>query len=259
MRLISSHDDIAANIKTLETYLHGNDAAARELAVGLLERGTYFIVAELNGTMRFYPSSFVGFQGNSAQKHTRNAGSGVRATTTALEKTMRALPFASAKLNGLYLEYARSLGIDNPKEKPPYAKARRFWLTPGNSLHLDPNEFPDAANKHPDFPEGKAAARLHHRLDRRRKATEAVRHAFIHAHGHLFCQVCGFDFEQTYGPAGAGYIEFHHTVPVEQLGESYKPKAAEYAVVCANCHRMLERHRPWLRLEEVKQVLVGRA
>ncbi|OWP62202.1 hypothetical protein CDA63_15390 [Hymenobacter amundsenii] len=255
MRLTSSHDDIAANIKTLETYLHGNDAEARELAVGLLERGTYFIVAELNGAMRFYPSSFVGFQENSAKKHLKNAGSGVRATTGALEKTMRALPFASAKLNALYLEYARSVGIENPKEKPPYAKARRFWLTPGNSLNLSLSDFPNAANDHPYFPEGNAAARLHHHLDRRRKATEASRHAFIHEHGHLYCQVCSFDFEKTYGTTGIDYIEFHHTVPPAETTDSYKPKAEEYVLVCANCHRMLERHRPWLTLPEVKQVL----
>lgn len=258
MRLSNSHDDIAANIRTFESYLHGDDAEARQLALRLLERGTYFVVAELNGAMRFYPSSFVGFQGNSAAKHVGQAGSGVRATTRALEKALHALPFASEKLNGLYQEYARSLGLANPKQKPPYAKARRFWLTPGNSLQLDLNEFANAANAHPDFPEGKAAARLHHRFDRRRKPTEAARHDYIQAHGHLFCQVCGFDFEKTYGRPGTDFIEFHHTVPPADLTESYRPKAEEYAIVCANCHRMLERQRPWLTLPDVKQVLIGK-
>lgn len=33
----------------------------------------------------------------------------------------------------------------------------------------------------------------------------------------LACEACGFDFEATYGPRGAGYIECHHVVPLHEI------------------------------------------
>lgn len=58
------------------------------------------------------------------------------------------------------------------------------------------------------------------------------------------CKVCGFDFERTYGSLGHEYIEAHHLVPISQLPlnqvTQLSPKD-DFAVVCANCHRMIHR------------------
>jgi 5-methylcytosine-specific restriction protein A len=58
------------------------------------------------------------------------------------------------------------------------------------------------------------------------------------------CQVCGFSFEEMYGSLGAGYIEAHHLVPIAALAK--RPRGVntvrDFAVVCANCHRMLHRN-----------------
>lgn len=35
--------------------------------------------------------------------------------------------------------------------------------------------------------------------------------------GYL-CAVCGFDFEQRYGPIGRGYIHVHHIIPLAEIG-----------------------------------------
>lgn len=62
-------------------------------------------------------------------------------------------------------------------------------------------------------------------------------------HGHI-CQGCAFDFERIYGPAGYTYIEAHHLTPLSELPED-KPvnldPRADFAVLCANCHRMMHR------------------
>ncbi len=62
-------------------------------------------------------------------------------------------------------------------------------------------------------------------------------------HGYV-CQVCGFDFEAVYGPIGHRYTEAHHLTPLSELPED-TPVALDpredFAVLCANCHRMMHR------------------
>ncbi|WP_394342507.1 HNH endonuclease [Taibaiella helva] len=60
------------------------------------------------------------------------------------------------------------------------------------------------------------------------------------ATGRLACEVCGFDFFQTYGPLGADFIECHHTKPLATYKAGEKTKLADLAVVCSNCHRMTD-------------------
>lgn len=58
----------------------------------------------------------------------------------------------------------------------------------------------------------------------------------------LRCEVCGFDFELTYGPLGEGYIEVHHVTPLHISGLR-NTKLDDLACLCANCHRMCHRNR----------------
>lgn len=81
--------------------------------------------------------------------------------------------------------------------------------------------------------------KLHMRIERNAKAARlAKRH-----HG-LQCQACDFDFGAAYGDLGTGYIEVHHCIPLATLDQgravSYDV-ATDFAVLCANCHRMAHR------------------
>ena len=62
-------------------------------------------------------------------------------------------------------------------------------------------------------------------------------------HG-LRCQACDLDFEERYGKIGKGFIEAHHLKPIAKLEEGVAVTydvAADFAVLCANCHRMIHR------------------
>ncbi|GAA2224653.1 HNH endonuclease [Streptomyces indiaensis] len=61
--------------------------------------------------------------------------------------------------------------------------------------------------------------------------------------GPLRCEVCTFDFAQTYGALGDGYIEVHHVTPLHVSG-ARETDLADLACLCANCHRMCHRNRP---------------
>jgi len=105
------------------------------------------------------------------------------------------------------------------------------------------------------FPEGKLKERLHKQRERNSSLIKAVKKEALEKHGKLVCQCCGFDFEVKYGELGREYIEAHHTKPVSELHQDgEKTQKEDIALVCANCHRMLHRKRPWLKMNELKKL-----
>ena len=64
--------------------------------------------------------------------------------------------------------------------------------------------------------------------------------------GKLICEVCRFDFAIHYGDYGKGFIECHHTQPLETLPEGHQTHLDDLALVCSNCHRMIHRRKEWL-------------
>ena len=70
------------------------------------------------------------------------------------------------------------------------------------------------------------------------------------------CEICGFDFEATYGTIGERFIHVHHIIPVSQIGPDYVINPVKDLVpVCPNCHAMLHRKDPPYLPEELKTIL----
>jgi len=58
------------------------------------------------------------------------------------------------------------------------------------------------------------------------------------------CFSCNFNYFEAYGELGEGYIEAHHLQPYSELDPGSKRKLnikKDFAVLCANCHRMIHR------------------
>lgn len=106
------------------------------------------------------------------------------------------------------------------------------------------------------FPEGKKAYTMHTRYERNQGIVHLAKDRFKTANGALFCEVCGFSFV-TYGERGKDYIEAHHDVPVSDLGNDGVSNIDDIKMVCANCHRILHRKRPWLKVDELKSLLIS--
>jgi len=102
--------------------------------------------------------------------------------------------------------------------------------------------------------EGRVLTRVHHYRERDSKIVRTKKNAVLKEAGKLTCDVCSFDFSKTYGKHGEGYIECHHTVAVSSLLPGQKTKIQDLALVCSNCHRMLHRAKPWLSIEQLKQL-----
>ena len=106
------------------------------------------------------------------------------------------------------------------------------------------------------FPEGKLKERLHRSRERNPEIIREAKQLALQRDGCLKCACCQFDFEETYGAHGKGFIEGHHTKPVSTLHvDGEITRVEDIVLVCANCHRMLHRRRPWLELGNLTELL----
>lgn len=105
------------------------------------------------------------------------------------------------------------------------------------------------------FPEGKKILRMHICRERNQNLINNAKKSFKKKHGRLYCEICNFDFFETYGKIGEDYIEGHHLIPVSQLSDYSVTKTEDIALVCSNCHKMLHRKRPWLTTSDLKNLL----
>jgi 5-methylcytosine-specific restriction protein A len=80
--------------------------------------------------------------------------------------------------------------------------------------------------------------RMHKRIERNAKLSNRVKQL----RGYT-CEVCETNFELRYGDIGKNYIEAHHLKPLASLKGKKVAMDPEkdFAVLCANCHRMIHR------------------
>jgi predicted HNH restriction endonuclease len=85
----------------------------------------------------------------------------------------------------------------------------------------------------------------------------AARRQCIEHHGAV-CKICGFDFYETYGELGRGFIHVHH-----KMHDSEKDKSRELnpikdlVPVCPNCHAMLHPSKnDTLPVEKLKKIYI---
>ncbi|MDX2818646.1 HNH endonuclease [Streptomyces sp. PA03-5A] len=131
--------------------------------------------------------------------------------------------------------------LARPAEMAEVALRIRRGLTTGEFQDL-----PTEAEEEDDYsaPEGRLLIRLHRSRERDKGLRKRKIDAVMRQGRRLACEACGFDFEATYGPRGAGYIECHHVVPLHEAGEG-RTNLSDLALICANCHRMIHRRAPW--------------
>jgi 5-methylcytosine-specific restriction protein A len=89
--------------------------------------------------------------------------------------------------------------------------------------------------------EGTVLYKYHLARERNTTLVKKKKQQALKLHGKLECELCSFDFFQTYGEVGSGFIECHHRTPLHELTESTVTKLNDLMLVCANCHRMLHR------------------
>ena len=79
-----------------------------------------------------------------------------------------------------------------------------------------------------------------------------ARRKFIEHFGTT-CFVCGFNFENFYGPDFRDFIHIHHLVLLSSVGDKYIVDPIKDLIpVCPNCHAAIHRKNPQLTFEQIK-------
>ena len=111
----------------------------------------------------------------------------------------------------------------------------------------DSNEIEEAR-------EGKILTQLHIVLERRKSLVERKILQSIRQKNKLECEACGLDFIECYGEAGKKAAECHNNNSLFKLNAKEKTNINNYSLVCANCHRIIHKSKPWLSIEYLKSV-----
>ena len=129
------------------------------------------------------------------------------------------------------------------------ANAIRLVVTSG--------QIPPASEEEDDelAEEGRILTRIHKSRERSRELIEKKKASALKLHGCLKCEACSFDFKSVYGSRGERFIEAHHIKPVHTLVPGSKTRLEDLVLLCSNCHRMVHVQRPWLTVQELRQLL----
>lgn len=103
--------------------------------------------------------------------------------------------------------------------------------------------------------EGRVLTRVHKTRERSREIVKRKKEKVLKESGALYCEACGFSFHNVYGELGAGFAECHHTVPISELAPGEKTKLSDLRIVCANCHRMIHRSKPWISVDALAELI----
>lgn len=231
--LISSIEDLIHNIETVESYI--NEDASQEqydIMATYIKRGHNFVAYVIDEKWHFAPSRFVGYKNNNLELHEKfRSERQVSGTETDVRLSSNIIfgieKNQNCKLDSHYRDFCKWLDVQ------PENRIRRFWILKEDVL----SEFTFAT----PFFEGSVHIRKHKQRERNRKVVKEAKRVFKQKHGRLFCQICGLDFEQTYGRLGKDFIEAHHIIPLSADNNEREVKVDDFTMVCSNCHSMLHK------------------
>lgn len=125
-----------------------------------------------------------------------------------------------------------------------------------NNWFIDSMSFPEKDEKNEkEVQEGKVVYRLHKQRERKGTLPLEKKRTVFKELGYLECEVCGFNFQEIYGQRGIGFIECHHNKFVSELEDEQTIKLSDLSLLCSNCHRMIHTKKPWLSVEELKEII----
>lgn len=132
----------------------------------------------------------------------------------------------------------------------------RFYAQKHN-INLYAISLPNAPSDQQPDEEEEEKHRLEGRMTEakvmRRQRNQKARQQCLEASGYK-CYICGFNFEETYGEIGKGFLEVHHIKPLASYDDEHPIPLSELCALCSNCHSMVHRKKEVLDVEELKRI-----
>ena len=113
-----------------------------------------------------------------------------------------------------------------------------------NSSYSRSSDGAVAVSDDPFAFEGERKLALHQEIERDRRFRDRKVKEFVSEHGSVFCEVCDFNFSDSYPFLESNIIEVHHVVPLGSLTKSTKVRMCDLMLLCSNCHFAIHQGDP---------------
>jgi len=125
--VITSREELFDNCRVLDEYIASRRDPEYSYALDLIKNGICFAAINTNGEYKFYPSRFVGYQGNFRSKHMNNSWKDGKETNPAISAVLgKGKPLPNIELEVLYREYCEKLGFE-ARDKGSFGKKHKYW------------------------------------------------------------------------------------------------------------------------------------
>jgi len=94
----------------------------------------------------------------------------------------------------------------------------------------------EIANNDPFAFEGERKLEIHKSIERNRKLRNHKVSMFLEENEKLFCELCHFNFLDTYPFLSTDIIEVHHIIPLATLSKGTEINISDLMLLCSNCH-----------------------
>ena len=189
MRLVRTHDQIAANIETLEAVRREHQSGDFAEYAGLIKRGTCFLPYHAPDGIAFAPSRFIGYVGNNFAKHSANENRDERLTNGAINQILEKGSKRDTALEEEYLRFCMRIDV-SPSRTGTFGVARKYWVVPEITEQLDRLAEIDLLADH------SLTSTEKEQLVKARVGQGAFRDALM-VHWHRRCSVTGCTIEQV--------------------------------------------------------------
>lgn len=110
--------------------------------------------------------------------------------------------------------------------------------------------LPDEQYESSNLTEGKSISVIVNKYERNNEARDKC----LAHYGHT-CNVCSFNFKNTYGSIGDGFIHVHHLKEISSIGHEYVIDPIKDLIpICPNCHAMIHKRTPAYTIAELKDI-----
>ncbi|HPS87279.1 MAG TPA: HNH endonuclease [Spirochaetota bacterium] len=243
LTVIESWEEVIENFQNFNASLETSDSKAKE------RLSRFFHWYYLPSLETFAPGKFLGYQGMTLSAY-EGEGSGSESQQV-LKKYFIKLERDSQEYNLLHKKlesFMKSMGKQISMKTIsgtggiyiPKSELDSKLIIDQKLLNQVTKDIDSINNENNEsFVEGDKKEKLISFYER----NPSLRAKAIEIHG-LSCQVCNFNFEESYGSLGENYIEVHHLTPMSSLvSEKEIDPEKDLAVLCSNCHRMIHRVR----------------
>lgn len=251
MELVTSKEEIAANLATFDSYRTSTNAKHLEYFRERLSLGKIFVYCILGPRFVFAPSRFAGYSKCTLEKHEAFPYKNGSKTTPRISKLLQP-PVTDERAESAYAALCNEVDVE------PSGKTRTYWFIDspisaiGDIVTGGESGFPDEVRQ---FIEGATRRVVVNAYERDPKA----RAACLNHHGYD-CSVCNFNFGSTFGKVGNEFIHVHHLIPISLSGVAHAiDPINDLRPVCPNCHAMLHKSDPPFSIEELRKVLLEAA